>query len=115
MTFGIGCTIKDGLKFGSCSYNDLCKDVFQDIANFTSPNCPPEFVELGIDCNCPFNIPIKSFDSEFDIEDLMILGLYLSPFGIQGVGGDYDVTITINNSANQHVACLRFKFTVYRG
>ena len=71
---------------------------------------------MGIDCNCPFNIPIQTVDSEFDydIEDLNSLWLFLSPFGFQYISGDYDVTVTINNSANQHVACLRFKFTVNR-
>ena len=107
------CTIVSGtvanpiVSFGSCSYNDICKDFFQNFFGMTTEKCPPELADLGIDCKCPFNILVRTFDGSliFNIPDLSTT-IYNNI-----LNGDLDVTTTINNSENQHVACIRLKFT----
>ena len=76
----------------------------------TKEKCPPELAQWGIDCDCPLNILAKSFDGILNLNIADISTTYLSVFAT----GDFDVTTTINNSANQHVACLRLKFTVQK-
>ena len=106
----VRCTIVQGFSVGSCSYSDVCKDVMQDIANVTSANCPPELAEWGIDCTCPFDLPVQNVEGSLDIE---ISDLSTSIVSFLATG-DFDVTVTVNNSANQHVACLRLKFTMQK-
>ena len=122
LTLPLRCTIVNGLALGSCSYADFWKDVVQDICGFNASNCPPELTDWGIDCNCPFNIPAQTIDesSSFHIPDLnyeMMCPFFFIPTlfgGISTANGDFDVKISINNSANQHVACFRFLFTILR-
>jgi hypothetical protein len=82
----------------------------QDRLEFFPENCPPELLPLGIDCNCPFDIPAQTFDEtfEYDIPDLTttIVSFYAN--------GDFDVKVTISNVANQHVACFRFLYTIMK-
>ena len=107
----VRCTVaRPGINVGSCSYTDICKDVMQDIANVTSVNCPPKLAEWGIDCNCPFNLPVQKIDGSLDFQ---ISDLSTSIVSFL-VSGDFDVTATVNNAANQHVACLRLKFTMQK-
>ena len=104
----VSCVIVQGFSVGSCSYNDVCKDVMQDIAGITTANCPAGLVDFGINCTCPFDIPAQSVDGklEFDIPDLSTtIASFLA-------SGDFDITATVNNASNQHVACLRFKLTI---
>ena len=103
--------IGNPIYFGSCSYNDICKDFFQNFIGMTTQTCQPELADWGIDCNCPFDILAQSFDS---ILHLNIPNLSATDYSFLA-SGDFDVTTTINNSANQHVACLRVKFTLYKG
>ena len=86
--------------------------------------------DWGIDCNCPFNIPIQTVDgpSTFDIPDFSsilpediyplenLCQLFFIPFvfGSFTAQGDFDVKISVNNAANQHVACFRFLFTMMK-
>ena len=62
----VRCTIANsgGQQFpvGSCTYADACKDVMQDMAGVTAENCPPELADWGIDCNCPFDLPVQTVD-----------------------------------------------------
>ena len=92
----------------SCSYNDICKDFFQNIFGMAPEKCPPELADFGIDCTCPFDILERSFDGifSFNISDLSTTNYSII------ANGDFDVTVAINNSANQHVACIRLKFTI---
>ena len=130
----VRCTIANinfqALPVGSCSYQDLCKDIVQDMCGFNAPNCPPELADWGIDCNCPFNIPIQTVDgpSTFDIPDFSsilpediyplenLCQLFFIPFvfGSFIAQGDFDVKISVNNAANQHVACFRFLFSMMK-
>ena len=114
----IRCTIAQGIPLGSCSYQDFCKDIVQDMCGFNASNCPPELADYGIDCNCPFNIPVQTFDNtfEFDIKDLSIDVPVPCPFFFLLINpsGDYDAKLIVNNAANQHVACFRFLFTLVK-
>ena len=121
----VRCAISNtGLAVGSCSYGDFCKDIVQDMCGFTASNCPPELADWGIDCNCPLDIPAQTVDesSTFDIPDFNIVNYPLHDFcpffflplafGPFIANGDFDLKITVNNAANQHVACFRFLFTM---
>ncbi len=65
----------------------------------TATNCPPEY---GIDCNCPFEIPAQTVDSqfEFDVPDQPVspicLLFFLIPL-IHSFTGYFDVKNSINN------------------
>jgi hypothetical protein len=110
LALGVSCTQHAFGFFGSCSYADFCKDIMQDRLEFFPENCPPELLPLGIDCNCPFNIPAQTIDEtfEYDIPDYSITAAsFLAT-------GDFDVKVIINNASNQHVACLRFLYTMMR-
>ena len=101
-------SIGTGSSVGSCSYNDLCKDFLQDIYGVNESNCIPELLDWGIDCSCPFNLPAQSVEGShiFDIPKLMNIPEHW--FG----SGDFDVTFTVNSASNQHIACIRFKYTI---
>ena len=109
----VRCAISNtGLAVGSCSYGDFCKDIVQDMCGFTASNCPPELADYGIDCNCPFNIPAQTIDppaQTFDIPNLSTS--VVSVFA----NGDFEFRITVNNAANQHIACFRFLYTLIKG
>ena len=82
----------------------------QDIVGATTANCLPVLADWGIDCNCPFNIPAQSHEGtlNFNISDLsQSIVKFLA-------NGDFDVTATMNNASNQHLACIRLKFTVQK-
>ena len=98
----VRCTIVQGVSIGSCSYIDLCQDFMQDALGF--------LLDHGIDFNCPFDIPVKSVETSFDHE-IPDLSTSIVPFL---ASGDFDVTITVNNSSNQHIACMRLKYTIQK-
>jgi hypothetical protein len=106
----INCLLVQGVYVGSCTYNDLCKDVLQGIAEFDETNCPAELADWGIDCNCPFNVPAQTVDGSItgDIPDLATTVISFM------ANGDFDIRATINNASNQHVACFRFLLTVQK-
>ncbi len=82
----------------------------QGIAEFYPENCPVDLAPWGIDCNCPFNVPAQTVDGTItgDIPDLATTVISFM------ANGDFDIKATINNSANQHVACFRFLLTVQK-
>ena len=102
LSLPVRCTIGFGFYFGSCSYPDLCQDFMQDVLGF--------LLDHGIDFNCPFDIPVKSVETSFDHE-IPDLSTSIVPFL---ASGDFDVTITVNNSSNQHIACMRLKYTIQK-
>jgi hypothetical protein len=108
LSLPVRCTVVQGVSVGSCSYADACKDILQDIAEITPEDCPADLIPLGIDCNCPFNIPTQVVDGsiEFAVSDLStsIVSFLAS--------GDFDVTARVNQANGVHVACLNLKFTV---
>ena len=109
----VRCTILQGLSVGSCSYTDLCKDFFRDILGNTPENCPPEFEEWGIGCTCPFYVPVQTIEGSISFNITSITDdnwIFLNLFG----SGDYDLTVTINNNRGEHVACLRFLYSIYK-
>ena len=104
----ITCYSAYGFFFSSCSYQDLCKDIVE----LNPSNCPPELQDYGFDCNCPFNIPAQTIDppaQTFDIPNLSTS--VVSVFA----NGDFEFRITVNNAANQHIACFRFLYTLIKG
>ena len=96
---------------GSCSYADICKEFMQDILGKNESNCRPELLEYGIDCRCPFNFPIQLYDGRFELLDIPDFSNTIISFL---ASGDFDVTVNINNSANEHLGCYRLKFTVQK-
>ena len=105
------CNIVQNLSIGSCSYSDLCKDVFRDILGNSPLNCHPALAQWGIDCTCPFNIPAQTLDGSIAFlinisEENLIGPIYAA--------GDYDFTIQINNNRGQHVACFRFLYSIFK-
>ena len=106
----VRCTIVQGFSVGSCSYNDVCKDVLQGIAGITAENCPPELAEWGVDCNCPLNIPAQSVDGTLSL-DFPDLSTTIVSFL---ANGDFDIKALISGPSNSHVACLRFLLTIQK-
>jgi hypothetical protein len=122
MSLPVRCTIVQGVYVGSCTYNDFCREVVQDLCEVTPFNCPPEMAEYGFDCSCPFNVLPQTFDGaySFEIPDFSVNGIDSSPvcpfFFFTGHGflanGDFDVKISVSDASNHHVACYRFLFTM---
>jgi hypothetical protein len=113
----VRCTTIQGFTIGSCSYSDFCNDVVKDICGMTASNCPPEWADYGIDCNCPFEIPVQTVDEVFEMDVPDFNGeLPFCPFtfllGSFVANGDFNIKITVSNSSNQHVACFRFLYTM---
>ena len=110
LSLPVGCiALDDGANIGSCSYSDICKDFTQGVFGLNETNCPPELAEWGIDCTCPFDLPIQLADGSltFQLDIPNDLSFIFGP-------GDYDLTVTVNNAANQHIGCFRFKFSMIR-
>ena len=106
----VRCVLVQGLYVGSCSYTDLCKNLINEIAGITADNCLPDLAEWGIDCNCPFNIPIEIVEGSHTIE-IEDLSTSIASFM---ANGDFDITVKVNDSSNAHVACFRFFLTVQK-
>ena len=108
--------IWQGISVGSCSYSDFCRDVVQNVCEINTSNCSPELDQFGIDCICPFDITVKTVDEtySFDLPDFSTSLIVPCPFFFQlnGVSGDFDVKIIVNDASNQHVACFRFLYTM---
>jgi hypothetical protein len=102
------CTLVQGIYIGSCTQNDFCSNIFQFFWGYYPSNCPPELADLGIDCNCPFNIPVQNIEGQFVMD---VIDFMQTPYAIMAVG-DFDLKYNINNASNQHVACFRFLFTM---
>lgn len=51
----IRCFISNGAYFGSCSFPDLCGSMMT-LLGVGPSNCPPDFMQMGIDCKCPFQL-----------------------------------------------------------
>ena len=106
----VRCVLVQGLYVGSCSYTDLCKNLINEIAGITADNCLPDLADWGIDCNCPFNIPIEIVEGSHTIE-IEDLSTSIASFM---ANGDFDITVKVNDSSNAHVACFRFFLTVQK-
>ena len=111
LSLPVRCFVMQGISVGSCSYTDLCKDVFRDILGNTPENCPPEFEEWGIGCTCPFYLPVQTIEDNIlfntgNTDDAAISFF----FGT----GDYELTVTINNNRGEHVACFKFLYSIYK-
>jgi hypothetical protein len=82
----------------------------QDIAGLTPANCPEGLADWGIDCSCPFNIPVQSVDDSIEVE-LPDLSTTIVSFL---ANGDFDIKAQISGPNNSHVACLRFLLTIQK-
>lgn len=108
----IRCYLASGLYVGSCTYNDGCKDLLQDILNITAANgnCPPPLAAIGIDCSCPFNIPQNNnINLQFpsNIEDLSTsVASFLA-------SGDFKIRLKATGPApTNEVGCLEFSISM---
>ena len=106
----IRCTIVQGFNFGSCTYNDLCKDVMKDIMQGYMEDAFGFMFAHASDYICPFDIQPQSVENSLDYEVPDFSTTTASFFA----SGDFDISVSINNASNQHVACLRFKFTMQK-
>ena len=105
------CLNINGLSVGSCSYPDLCKDIFGDFFGNTPENCPPELYEWGIDCTCPFNLPVQTVDGNITFFISTSSEPWISD--VMGVG-DFELTANIRNNRGEHVACFRFLYSILK-
>jgi hypothetical protein len=84
-----------GIYVGSCDYADLCsliKTLIPDSFNPTFCSQFPALLDIGIDCNCPFNV--KS--GFVNLQDIVLL----IPDASQSIAtflasGDFDVTANV--------------------
>jgi hypothetical protein len=104
----VRCTLVQGFYFGSCTQNDFCSNIFQFFWGYYPSNCPAELADLGIDCNCPFNIPFQNIEGQFVMD---VIDFSTTLYAFMAVG-DFELKYNINNASNQHVACFRFFFTM---
>ncbi len=56
LSLPIRCYIVNGQLTGSCVYNDLCASIMY-VLDLDQTDCPNNFIQNGIDCTCPFNLP----------------------------------------------------------
>ena len=98
----VRCSNGFGLTIGSCSYNDFCKDFLEPVNGL--------LVSWETDNSCPFDFPIKSIDRSFSFE---IYDLSTTVFSFLAARV-FDVTISVNTTSNQHIACFRFKYTIQK-
>ena len=104
----VPCAFVQGFSVGSCSYNDLCKDVLKDIMkDFLNNDYGINFFD-GFNFSCPFDLEPLSIEDELEINIPDFSG---TPANFL-LTGDFDVTATFNDIYNRHVACFRFKFTL---
>ena len=110
LSLPVRCTIVQGIYFGSCSFNDLCKDILKDVMQDLVVDAFGFMFAHASDFNCPFDIQPQSIENslEYEVPDFStsIVSFLAS--------GDFDLTVIINNTSNQHVACLRFKYTMQK-
>jgi len=105
----IRCYLAAGIFVGSCSYTDLCKIVEQLVPDSFNPTaCPPELLDFGIDCKCPFSIRdglIEIIDTILDLPDAsQSIATFLA-------SGDFDITIKTQDASGPF-ANIRIQFTV---
>ena len=111
LSLSVRCQTINGFYAGSCSYPDLCKDLFGDLLGNTPENCPPELYEWGIDCTCPFNLPVQTVDGNIAFFISTSTEFWISD--IMGVG-DFELTANIRNNRGEHVACFRFLYSTLK-
>ncbi|CAF1191959.1 unnamed protein product [Adineta ricciae] len=81
-------------NFGSCTYEDLCKD--------WASACPKYFEKYGVPCSCP--IPPKTYT----ISDAVIgINGHLPSVG----GGEYRITANLLSS-KAHLGCIKLQVTL---
>ena len=105
LALAVRCILTDSGYVGSCSYSDLCRSLPGDL-NLNEENCPPFLINNGIQCRCPFNLPIRAIDLYYGFQLPSAAGTIFSFLS----SGDYDLTIraTIDSAS---ILCLNTKFT----
>jgi hypothetical protein len=101
----ISCYLVDGNYVGSCIYNDLCA-LIKSVLSLDQNNCPASLVNNGIDCTCPWNLPVRLVDikEDFDLPDA-------STTPISWIGsGDFNVDIKGTQGLTS-IMCLNVKFS----
>ena len=94
LSIPVRCFLVDNTFIGSCTYNDTCT-TWINTTGWNPNNCPAIFLNAGINCRCPFNLPAGPLDETFSIEiqDLsqnLILSFMAS--------GDFDVKLSMSDS-----------------
>ena len=105
LTLPIRCVLVDGNYVGSCTYNDLCA-LIKSVLSLDQNNCPQSLVDNGIDCTCPWNLPVRLVDikQDFDLPDAST-----TPIGWIGAG-DFSVDIK-GTQGTTSIMCLNIKFS----
>ena len=110
LTLPVRCVVVQGFSVGSCSYQDLCKDLVQGIFDLNESNCIPEFSKYGFDCSCPVNIPPQLVEETF-LTEIPDLSQTIAPFMFVG---DYEITARLNDANNGHIACYKVQYSIYK-
>lgn len=101
----VRCYLVEDTWMGSCTYYDFCNTFI----GFLDPNdCPQSFIDAGISCSCPLDIPEGSVDLFYnlDVPDFSQNRL-LSFISI----GDFDVKLVLNDPVG-YFGCINLKFTM---
>ena len=102
----IQCYLVNGDYVGSCVYNDLCA-LMNSVLSLTPENCPANLIQNGINCKCPWNLPINfvNINQDFDLPDA-------STTPITWIGsGDFNVDIKATQGTTS-ILCMNTKFSV---
>ncbi|CAF3846366.1 unnamed protein product [Adineta steineri] len=108
----VRCYIVNGQNVGSCTYPDICAFIKDLVTDFHPDTCHPTLIQHGINCVCPFNIPIQRLlfrDHPLDLPDASQSAATFM------ASGNFDITVKATESAAANAelyGCGRIHFTV---
>ena len=102
----INCYMRNCEYVGSCVHNDFCQVIKRSL-HFSPENCPDFFINNGIDCTCPFNLPAGLIDinANFDLP-----GFGTTPLSWL-LSGDFNVDLKLTQGTNS-ILCFNIKFSI---
>jgi hypothetical protein len=104
----IRCYLALGVYVGSCDYTDLCAIVATLLPDTFNPlSCPPELLDYGIDCKCPF----KLRDGDIYIDQVLTLPDAAATVASFLASGDFDIKINSSDDLGAY-GCVNIKFSV---
>ena len=107
LTLPVQCYLNQGTYVGSCVYNDLC-DFMKNFLKLDENDCPQSFIDFGIPCKCPFDLPII----ELNINHIFQYLPSVAETSLWFIySGDFDVTIK-GTIGTTNILCLNMKFAM---
>ena len=110
------CYLFSGNYIGSCFYNDLCL-ALQKVFDLNQNNCPNYLLYNGIDCTCPFNLPVRPFyiNDDFDLPDRPMFSNSISPSSFLAFyllnNGDFSIDVKLTQGSTS-ILCMNFKYSM---